>query len=113
MPLPKEIDYALHDEEVVNLINGQNKYFDWIIITCFYSALHFVRAKVFPLKGLLNGNPITYQSFDAYCFINKNLIKNKHTALVDLTYKNASAIAPKYDWLLSSSVTARLQRLQN
>jgi hypothetical protein len=112
MPLKKEIDQALHTEEVVNLINGEKKYFDWVGISSFYSALHFVRGKMFPFDELINDKTVNYTSFDAYCLIRGNEFKSKHKILLELVNKRLPSISAKYKWLFDLSVTARYSDYQ-
>lgn len=51
--MPEEytnLDHATHNEEVCSHLDDNTKYSDWIITTAFYSAMHFMKHKIFPLK---------------------------------------------------------------
>jgi hypothetical protein len=86
----------------VVLLQSKKQYHDWLIIISFYSALHFVRAKLFPLKE----NDKTFNSFDEYYIASKG-IKRKHDLLFGLVITYLNQIASKYGWLLHSSETLR------
>lgn len=109
MPVITERDHALHNEEAAHFLNSANIYCDWVEIVAFYSALHFVRGKIFPLDEEKNGRKISYTNFDAYCSFNspENMGKSKHQVLIGLAYQKLPAIAPQYEQLYHLSITAR------
>ena len=50
-----EIDFGNNDQAAAKVIDGTSKYHSWTVIISFYSALHFVRSKVFPITETVNG----------------------------------------------------------
>lgn len=77
----KRRDHALHNEKVCKFLYEENKYQDWVITTAFYSALHFVRYKIFPLQ--IDG--YTYNNFDIYFARNRDVGLSQHQHLIDLS----------------------------
>ncbi len=104
-----EFDHAKHDEEIALWINREKKSTRWIIIVSFYSALHYLRGKIFPLTEIAptGGVATTYDSFDHYHYRNRIPGKSVHDCLVDLTYKEVPLIAVKYNMLYNQSITMR------
>jgi hypothetical protein len=107
MPNALELSHAKHDEEIALFLHQTKKSVQWTIIICFYSALHYVRSKMFPLTEVTGGVTTTYNSLDDYY---SKLGPNKgslHETLVDLTWRDLPTIAAKYQLLFNSSITAR------
>ncbi|MEW5799977.1 MAG: hypothetical protein AB1728_13330 [Bacteroidota bacterium] len=107
MPVQREFDHADHNEAVAKKIHADKSSTAWVIIISFYSALHYVRGKIFPFNETINGKTVTVQSFDGYCVIHNGVKKSKHDKLYDLVTKHLPSIQAKYKWLLDSSITAR------
>lgn len=95
-------DHAIHNESVCDMLLADNQYYDWVVTTAFYSALHFVRHELFPL--IENGQ--TYPNFDIYCLRNGNKV-SKHTITKSLVQKYLPTVAPYYTWLMDACWTAR------
>jgi hypothetical protein len=102
-----ELIHAKHDEEIALFIHQSKKSDHWTIIVSFYAALHFVRAKLFPLTETSGGVTTIYKSADDYY---SRLGPNKpslHRVLVDLVWKNLNNVGAKYQMLYDTSITAR------
>ena len=41
--------HAIHNEEVCNFLFANSEFYDWVITTAFYSALHYVHHEIFPV----------------------------------------------------------------
>ncbi len=100
------LNHANHNEEVCEYLNKRTAYSDWVITTAFYSALHFVEHKIFPLRIRQNGKLFNFSNFDIYyAFLGTNI--NKHKARAKLVEKELPEIAPNYNKLKDLSFTAR------
>ena len=102
-------EHALHNYEAfLYLIKAKDDQFlDWAITTAYYSANHYVKSKIFPVKE--NSKDIIYEEFDAYC-IKKNKYKGRslHKVLIDLAYRELpNEIAGSLKKLHDYSDTAR------
>ncbi len=103
----KRLAHALHNEKVCNQLSNIGGCGDWVITTAFYSALHFVTSKIFPLQypDFENENQI-YNTFEA--FFDKGIIKkSKHDVLHILVKKKCGEIAPEYRMLLDICKNSR------
>lgn len=107
MPEQGRLEHALHNEEVCKLLSG-TKFKDWKVTTAFYSALHFVRHKIFPIKQKTpDGQKFQIDSFNQYYrgFNPKNL--GKHELLMKLVETHCPDIKVEYKWLLDTCMSAR------
>lgn len=98
--------HAHHNYNACQCLKKVGGYPDWIITTAFYSALHFVRYQVFPLKK----NNRNYPEFDDYISFLKSegrTKKAKHQVLMSLTKENLNAIYPYYRTLRQYCDNAR------
>jgi hypothetical protein len=107
MPNPLELTHAKHDEEIATMLHAGKKSDHWTVIICFYSALHYVRAKMFPLTEIAGGVSTTYNSFDDYHSKFRADGHSMHDRLVALTWRELKSIGQKYQWLFHGSITAR------
>ncbi|MGA7160155.1 MAG: hypothetical protein WBZ48_04080 [Bacteroidota bacterium] len=107
MSNPLELNHAKHDEEIATMLHTGKKSVQWTVIVCFYSALHYVRSKIFPLTEVSGGVTTTYNSFDDYHTRLRADGHSMHDRLVILTWRDLNSIAAKYQWLFNSSITAR------
>lgn len=53
MAKQKSKEHAEHIESASVYLDSSNQYPDWVITTCFYSSLHYLRHKVFPFSIVL------------------------------------------------------------
>ena len=103
MSQSKKLAHALHNEEVCNWLNRKPEFTDWVITTAFYSAIHFVDHKLFPLKQ----NSVTYKSFEEYSLRANKFNENKHKLKSRLVSTEANSIFPAYNQLKEMSFNAR------
>lgn len=100
------LSHANHNKEVCESLSETPEYSDWIITTAFYSALHFVDYKIFPLELEQAGKAYTFTSFDSYyMFVKKNI--GKHKARLELVETKLTEIAPHYNKLMDLCHKAR------
>ncbi|MCB0480224.1 MAG: hypothetical protein KDC83_02280 [Flavobacteriales bacterium] len=103
----KSLDHAKHNESICDHLSEQTQFNDWVITTAFYSAIHYVSHKLFPMTISKVTASITYESFDEYCN-GENKFRRKHKEMRILVERNLpSDIAAAYNQLLDSSWTAR------
>lgn len=108
MAIQERLNHALHNETVCELLFQSNK-FDWTITTAFYSALHYVQNKIFPLKQRTKDGKSKFEipSFNSYCKSFNPLQKAKHELLIELVENYCSEISPEYNWLYDTCRNAR------
>jgi hypothetical protein len=101
------LQHAKHNEELCLLIKAlPENYNDWVVTTAFYSCIHFVEHKLFPLTI----NNVTYQNFNRYYsanFINTNNSLSKHEAKIELVETYLVNVSSNYRWLYDLCMTAR------
>ncbi len=97
----ESLNHANHNKEVCEYLNKDTKYGDWIITTAFYSALHFIDHKVFPLElPITKGSKVNFVSFESYYnFCKKNKDISKHKARTELVEKLLPQISHHYNKL--------------
>lgn len=100
----KKLNHAAHNEELCRKLRAENNFLDWVIITGFYSALHYSDYELFPLQ-IRN---MVYDDFDGYYKVLKNNKDNMHFARQRLIYSNiATAAGSAYQWLKDNCWYAR------
>ncbi len=100
------LDHAKHNSDVCLHLTNETDYYDWIVTTAFYSSLHYIEHRLFPLEI----NKTIYQSFDEYyhkCFSVKEHRPNKHKVRSKLVDKYMESIAFCYNRLKDCCYTAR------
>lgn len=104
------LDHAKHNESTCNYLAKANKHDDWVITTAFYSAMHYLRHKLFPLTIQQGRKKTTLASFEDYC-THQNLHGKKHKVMRTLVEENCdSSIAATYNQMLDISWTARYSK---
>ena len=106
----KPIDHARHNSNVCMHLFSETEYHDWIITTAFYSSLHYIEHKLFPLEEEINGKNFKFSSFDGYYSAYKSIAndpQNKHSQRSFLINKKEKAISPAYKQLKDICWTAR------
>lgn len=106
MPNNKSLQHAKHNEEVCNHLFIVPSYTDWVITTAFYSSLHYVSYKIFPLTVTVGGSTVTHQTFDSYVAGTPNSAK-KHKVLSELVQQHCPIALSRYNQLKDLSWTAR------
>lgn len=99
--------HAIHNESTCNLLYKNGGFNDWVVTTAYYSSIHFVYHRLFPLQK----GKILYQNFDEYytrfCSqVNYNR-KCKHTETVKLVYNELRNIGSDFKGLKDLCHTAR------
>src|ERR1035438_1655790 len=62
------LEHALHNEKLSNELFSGGEFYDWVVTTCYYSAIYFVINELFPNQYDIGGKPFQCHSFDDYCF---------------------------------------------
>ena len=98
-------NHALHNYKACQALKKMQDYPDWVITTAFYSALQFVKYKMFPLE--LEGK--TFNEFENYFILQKQKGNrdSKHTMLVKLVKEQVRHIHPYYRGLRQYCDNAR------
>ena len=95
--------HAQHNEKVCDHLSTLNDYHDWVVTTAFYTALHYVEGKIFPIPGKHG-----YPDFDSYYEQNKETLKcSKHKAMHTLVRSKINLAANAYKALMDSCHYAR------
>jgi len=98
------LNHAEHNEELCRQLHLENNFPDWVIVSAFYSALHYSEYELFPF-GVGTG---IYQNFDEYYKVFKMAKDNKHNARLRLVYSCIDASAgTAYNWLKQNCWSAR------
>jgi hypothetical protein len=103
----KSLYQANHNRDCCDYLNKNGNFGDWVITTAFYSALHFVDSKLFPID--VNGK-IYNKLSDYLSFYNSNNPQNPltpHQMRLELVNKNLTEISANYKALYDQSRTAR------
>lgn len=101
------LDYAFHNEKVCKYLDKKPEFADWVITSAFYSALHFVRYKIFPITIIKGSRSVNVPDFDTYHRTNNTLGVSKHTLLSSLVEDHHPVIANDYNKLKDISWSAR------
>lgn len=107
----KSLDHAVHNEKVCKYLNKKPIFLDWVITTAFYSSLHYLEHKIFPLK-IKNGlTEIKIKNFEEY-FTLYGKEDGRHKAFSKLVERELPGISDDYNKLKDISWTARYNRYQ-
>jgi hypothetical protein len=101
------LQHARHNEKVCKYLNKKEEFSDWVITTAFYSALHFVRYKIFPLRSTNRGKQITYNDFEQCYRYDNPANLPKHEFLVEKVTEHIPEIASHYAFLHDTCKNAR------
>ena len=98
-------EHAEHNENLCDHLLSLTGYNDWVVTTAFYSSLHFVEHKLFPLDL---GGGTKYANFtDYYTSYRKKRSISKHKAKIFLVQTHMGNVAPQYRWLYDTCMSAR------
>lgn len=104
------LKHALHNESVCKtLLNLRGeKFYDWVVTTAFYSAIHFVEHKLFPLSEVGR----TFNTFNEYYNFSKSQsslpkFPDKHRFKSNLVKKYLRTISGDYNFLLTQCFASR------
>lgn len=98
------IDHAKHNEKVCNYVSKKEEFCDWIITTAFYSAVHYVRHYMLPIK---HTNGVTYDCFEKYFSSSKYADEGRHGFQNRFVTHNIPEIAAEYKQLHDWCTNAR------
>jgi len=100
------LEHARHNADACDFLNTSGNYNDWVITTAFYSAMHFVQYKIFPLSI----NTVNYNTLsDYYRLISGNMPAriSKHEAIKKLVSRELPVLNRSYRRLFDLCHTAR------
>lgn len=101
------LQHAEHNKKLCLIIQSlPDNYNDWVVTTAFYSCIHFVEHKLFPLT--VNG--VTYKNFNTYYhafFVSTNNSLSKHEAKIELVETYLVTVSSNYRWLFDACMNAR------
>ncbi len=97
----KKKTHGERNQKLSEELHNGKIYFDWVITTAFYSAIHYVEDVLLPCE--LNGITCTniYEVKSAY------KMAGRHAARERLVWAKLSKIAPQYKWLDDQSRYSR------
>lgn len=104
--MSQKLAHAKHNESVCNFISRKPDYADWVAITAFYSALHFVDHKIFPLSITdTSGKKIVLPTLERYCMhLGRH---DKHATRTMLVHSECPTISAAFKWLHDTCWLAR------
>lgn len=100
---------AKHNEEVSKYLTNQVKYSDWVVTCAFYSALHYIEYKGFPLNLAGKSKKNQIRSIGHYRSA-MGLSCSLHEARHHLVKNHHPAIATTYQQLYDLCHTARYRK---
>jgi len=102
------LGYAKHNEKACKYLDKKPEFTDWVITTAFYSALHYVRYKIFPISiTSRTGKKLKINDFENYFRVNNPMGLSKHSLLSNLVEEKHVEIADDYNKLRDISWSAR------
>ncbi len=106
--------HAEHNEKALKYIDKKPDYLDWVITMAFYSALHYARYRLFPLKDTTSDgkNKFEHATLDKYCSYYRGRQMSKHATLEMLLEMHCKEIASEYSRLMDLCKTARYHNYQ-
>jgi hypothetical protein len=97
------LEHALHNESVCNYLSESDTWNDWVVTTAFYSAVHFVEARIFPYKA---GDQV-FERFEDYYAAKIDRAKNSHECRKNLVRAKINMAFTAYKWLFENCNSAR------
>jgi len=100
--------HAKHNEEICNNLCSDHNNADWVVTIAFYSALHFVEYKIFPLQVTVGTHKVKIKNFsNYYSTYHTDRKLNKHSVRSNLVSSRLASISADYSWLKSTCWNAR------
>lgn len=97
-----------HNEKACDLLALKEEFPDWTITTAFYASLHFVTSKIFPFTYSVDDKkPLKFDDIASWQKFKNYSSAKRHELTKDLVGVHCTKIASQYEWLLSTSYTAR------
>lgn len=111
----RHLAHARHLRNCAKLFDSEVEYGDWLVVTYFYSCLHYVSSWVFrePVIVQANGSQFECSDLSTYHNTTKAHLRDessRHTKLHALLRRRDSALAADYKWLLDLSMEFRYKR---
>lgn len=115
MSIPDRLPHALHNEQLCSHLSVVGGYNDWVVTTAFYSALHYVQSRMFPMTvtNPYTGTAITLDNFPAYYGLFKSVHnRSKHAVTLMLVANKLPATYNAYKRLYDACMSARYNNYQ-
>lgn len=105
--------HASHNAEVCDYLCKNVEYADWVVVTAFYAALHFLDYKIFPIKAKSEDGKhnIKISSIDEYKNITRDM-RQPHPIRVELVSQHCTQVSASFRWLKSQAHTVRYLNYQ-
>jgi hypothetical protein len=102
------LNHARHNKDACDYIYTDGNFPDWVVTTAFYSCLHFIKNKLFPLRYTNDfGKTKTYNNFEHAVRDLKHHDQTKHEFLAELTEEILEETSDKYRQLMDLCMKAR------
>lgn len=97
--------HATHNEDAMDYLLLSRRFPDWVVTTAFYSALHFVKYKAFPL----NEDGVEYDNSEDHFIAHQEDggKKSKHKLLIEVAIRHLRPIGSDYRDLYELCSNAR------
>ena len=106
-----KIENAKHNKRACEHIGKVTSFPDWMITTAFYSAIHYVDSRIFPIEiTTKDGKRIQCSSLDIYYTLQKNIspdVPPKHEIRKKLAREKLDSDFQLFQRLSDASSTAR------
>lgn len=109
----EKLEHGRHNEKVFTFLQKDINFIDWMITTSFYSSIHIVDYKIFPLEvnDLKTGKKRNFKTLDEYFnyykYSSGAISKSRHDLRKDLVGTKCSSISSDFKWLKDMCFTAR------
>lgn len=101
-------DHAIHNNNAIKHMDKNPAFLDWVLTMCFYTSLHAVKHKAFPMEiPNSGGKKDIINCFEDYCtrfYQNRN---SAHSRLSDLVNSYLQEISAEYSQLKDMCWNAR------
>jgi len=98
----EKLIFGQRNKELCAELHQQGKYYDWVVTTAFYSAIHYIEGKILPAKINNRQCANIFEVKDALS------VDGRHQARSRLTHQCSNyKIAAAYDWLDEQSRNSR------
>ncbi len=102
----KHKTHSEHNYQVCEFLLSDGRFYDWVVTTAFYSALHLVQEKIFPFS---DEEKYTYHSFKQYFSksLQKGIKISKHQSTIKLVEQRINGAGNLYRSLHDMCLTCR------
>jgi len=99
----EKLIFGQRNKDLCAELHKQGKYYDWVVTTAFYSAIHYIEGKILPTKVNNKQCANIFEVKDALA------VDGRHQARSRLVHKCSKnfQIAAAYDWLDEQSRNSR------